>query len=296
MLSGGRRSTISGRFFDVRTQVRPTAPCTPAPGRPDQWRRAPADGPATGAARRMTRWQAEARVDDVEPCRDLQVHARWCARAGRDGRPAAHFDTVPRLRQVGTARRAAEMRTLYCGGGRLGSAFVLAPLRTLDTVGVLDAGGAGALDGTGGLRRPALFAMFLQELAHQLLVAPVQLPFEVACAHLAGFARGEERSGLRESGLGPAHRRQSDAGDVERTSREPRRRHGHRLLPRLPRAPYQNAAAMSRGRVGGPSEAIHRKRRRHRIRPGTRPGRLPQGGGGCAVPAQWALKSGRPTA
>lgn len=42
---------------------------------------------------------------------------------------------------------------------------------SLDTAGVLDAGGADALDGTGGLRRAALFAMFLRELAHQLLEA-----------------------------------------------------------------------------------------------------------------------------
>ena len=28
MISGGRRSTISGRFFDARTQVQPTAPGT----------------------------------------------------------------------------------------------------------------------------------------------------------------------------------------------------------------------------------------------------------------------------
>ena len=136
-------------------------------------------------------------------------------------------------------------------------AFVLAPLRALDIAGALDT--AGALDRTGGLPRAALVAMLLQEPAHQLLAPPVQFPFEVAHAHLPGFAGGEEGFGLREDGLGRARRRagESDAGDdgshllrVERASREPRRRHGHcqTCLPsQLPQTPYQNAAGMSRG-------------------------------------------------
>ena len=101
-------------------------------------------------------------------------------------------------------------------------AFVFTPLRALATA------GAGALDRTGGLPRAALAAMLLQELAYQLLASPVQLPFEVTHAHLPGFARGDERFGLGEDGLGRARRRAAgtDAGDdgshllrVERVSR-----------------------------------------------------------------------------
>ena len=48
-----------------------------------------------------------------------------------------------------------------------------APLRALDTLDTL-----GPLDRTGGLSRAALIEVPLQELAHQLLAPPVQLPFE----------------------------------------------------------------------------------------------------------------------
>ena len=79
-------------------------------------------------------------------------------------------------------------------------AFVFTPLRALASA------GAGALDRTGGLPRAALAAMLLQELAYQLVASPVQFPFEVTHAHLAGFARGEEGFGLGKDGLGRARR------------------------------------------------------------------------------------------
>ena len=178
-------------------------------------------------------------MDDVECC-ELQRRARRCPRGGRDGHPATHLDTVAGQRQVQrgiermqtvvTARRTPRTRNLHCAGGRFRVAFVFTPLRALATA------SAGALDRTGGLPRAALAAMLLQELAYQLLASPVQFPFEVTLAHMAGFARGEEGFGLGEDGLGRARRRAagSDAGDdgshllrVERTSREPRRHHGH---------------------------------------------------------------------
>ena len=120
---------------------------------------------------------------------------------------------------------------------------VHARLRALDTAGVPGR--------TGSLSRAALVVMFLQELAYQLLAPPVQFPFELAVAHLSGFAGGEEGFGIREDSIG---RRawKIDAADA-----------GSRLLhvdctflgipsPQpsqvsLPKAPYQNAARMSRG-------------------------------------------------
>ena len=48
----------------------------------------------------------------------------------------------------------------------------------------------------------ALIEVSLQELAHQFLAPSVQLPFEVALAHLLGFARTEKGFGLSEGGLG----------------------------------------------------------------------------------------------
>ena len=132
-------------------------------------------------------------------------------------------------------------------------AFVFTPLRALATA------SAGALDRTGGLPRAALAAMLLQELAYQLLASPVQFPFEVTLAHLAGFARGEEGFGLGEDGLGRARRRAagSDAGMTVRISCVLNVRPENLVvttviarrvsLPKLPLTPYQDAAGMSRG-------------------------------------------------
>ena len=73
-------------------------------------------------------------------------------------------------------------------------ALVQAPLRALDII--------SPLDRTGGLLRAALIEVSLQELAHQFLAPSVQLPFEVALAHLLSFARIEKGFGLSEGGLG----------------------------------------------------------------------------------------------
>ena len=73
------------------------------------------------------------------------------------------------------------------------------PLRALDTV--------GSLDRTGRLPRAALIEVPLQELAHQLLASPMQLPFEVALTHLLCFARRKVGFGLGEGGLGRRIRR-----------------------------------------------------------------------------------------
>ena len=208
--------------------------------------------PATGAARHVaagTRrpvWMMSSAVN-------CKRRARRCPRGGRDGHPATHLDTVAGQRQVQrgiermqtvvTARRTPRTRNLHCAGGRFRVAFVFTPLRALATA------SAGALDRTGGLPRAALAAMLLQELAYQLLASPVQFPFEVTHAHLAGFARGEEGFGLGEDGLGRARRRAagSDAGDdgshLVVTTVIARRV----SLPKLPLTPYQDAAGMSRG-------------------------------------------------
>ena len=73
-------------------------------------------------------------------------------------------------------------------------ALVQAPLRALDII--------SPLDRTGGLLRAASIAVSLQELAYQFLAPSVQLPFEVALAHLLSFARTEKGFGLSEGGLG----------------------------------------------------------------------------------------------
>ena len=173
----------------------------------------------------------------------------------------------------------------------------------------------GPLDRTGGLPWAALLAVPLQELAHQLLAPPVQLPFEVALTHLSGFARTEEGFGLREGGLrrrirhpvgesgavgDGSHRStlpqpplrivglqladQQQLLHAEGTSREPRRSCGHRRGISLPTTPYQDAARMSRGRRRGrpkrPSAAV-------------RPGWLPEKTRVGAVPALSPPKSTR---
>ena len=98
---------------------------------------------------------------------------------------------------IGT--RVAHALDRHGAEGRLDAAFVHAPLRALDTV--------GPRDRTGGLPRTALFEVPLQELAHQLLPPPLQLPFEVALAHLLCFARRKVGFGLGEGGLGRRIRR-----------------------------------------------------------------------------------------
>ena len=96
----------------------------------------------------------------------------------------------------GRRRRArpTEARNLQRAEGRLRVACLQALRRALDIV--------GPLDRTGSLPRAALIEVSLQELAHQLLAPPVQLPFEVALTHLLGFGRTEEDLGLSEGGLG----------------------------------------------------------------------------------------------
>jgi len=70
-------------------------------------------------------------------------------------------------------------------GRRLRGTFRHAPLREFDDIDFV-----GSLDRIGGLRRAvALLAVSLQELVHQLLTQSVQFPFQVAFAHLLGFAR-----------------------------------------------------------------------------------------------------------
>ena len=98
-----------------------------------------------------------------------------------------------------TSPRVAHPLDLHRTEDRFQVAFVHAALRALDTV--------GPLHRTRGLPRAALIEVPLQELAHQLLAPPVQLPFEVALAHLLGFARREVRLGLGEGGLGRRIRR-----------------------------------------------------------------------------------------
>ena len=132
----------------------------------------------------------------------------------------------------------------------------------------------GPLDRTGSLPQPALIEVSLQELAHQLLAPPVQLAFEVALTHLLGFGRTEEGLGLSEGGLGCCTRcvaggcgvvghgshRSTLPQPLLRTSREPRRRCGHRWDVSFPRTtPYQNTLRMSRG---GPRRRETRARRR----------------------------------
>ena len=105
---------------------------------------------------------------------------------------------------------------------------VHARLRALDTAGVPGR--------TGSLSRAALVVMFLQELAYQLLAPPVQFPFELAVAHLSGFAGGEEGFGIREDSIGRRAWKidAADAGSrllhVDCTSLESRR-HNHRRSP-----------------------------------------------------------------
>ena len=96
----------------------------------------------------------------------------------------------------GSRRRArpTEARNLHRAEGRLRVACLQALRRALDIV--------GSLDRTGSLPRAALIEVSVQELAHQLLAPPVQLPFEVALTHLLGFGRTEEDLGLSEGGLG----------------------------------------------------------------------------------------------
>ena len=135
-------------------------------------------------------------------------------RGGRRRHPVPHLERVTLARQVErgiermqtlvTSPRVAHPLDLHRAEDRLQVAFVHAALRALDTV--------GPLDRTGGLPRAALIEVPLQELAHQLLAPPVQLPFEVALAHLLCFARREVRFGLGEGHLGRRIRRRVGSG------------------------------------------------------------------------------------
>ena len=97
------------------------------------------------------------------------------------------------MQTVVTGARVAQALHLHRAEGRLQVAFVHPSLRALDLV--------GPRDRTGGLPRAALVEVPLQELAHQLLAPPVQLPFEVALTHPPGFPRTEVGFGRSEGGL-----------------------------------------------------------------------------------------------
>ena len=118
-------------------------------------------------------------------------------RGGRLCDPTPHLQRVTLPRQV--ERGIERMQTVVTGArvarakGRLQVALVNAPLRALDTV--------GPLNRTRCLPRAALIEVPLQELAHQLLAPPVQLPFEVTLTHLLRFARRQVGFGLRKEGL-----------------------------------------------------------------------------------------------
>ena len=152
-----------------------------------------------------------------------------------------------------TARCAARTRSVHCSGGGFRVAVVFAPPRAHDTA------GTGAVDRPGGLHRAVLAALLLQKLAYQLLVPPVQFPFEVTDAHLAGFARGEEGFGPSEDGLGRARGRAgaSDAGGMRAAHRRrgSRRCHGHGGLPPFPRHRTRTARQCPGGAPRGPSTA-----------------------------------------
>ena len=129
----------------------------------------------------------------LRPGAARQVEQRFVEgpRGGRRRHPPPHLERVTLPRQVErgiermqtlvTSPRVAHPLDLHRAEDRFQVAFVHAALRALDTV--------GPLDRTRGLPRAALIEVPLQELAHQLLAPPVQLPFEVALAHLLGFAR-----------------------------------------------------------------------------------------------------------
>ena len=85
------------------------------------------------------------------------------------------------MQTVVTGMRVAQALDRHRAEGRLQLPAVQPPLRTLDAV--------GPLDRLRRLPRAALIEVPLQELAQQLLTPPVQLPFEVALAHLQGLAR-----------------------------------------------------------------------------------------------------------
>ena len=97
------------------------------------------------------------------------------------------------MQTVVAGARVAQPLDLHRAEDRLHVAFVHATLRALDTV--------GALDRTGRLPRAALVEVPLQKLAQQRLTTPVQLPLEVAFAHVQGLARREVGFGLREGRL-----------------------------------------------------------------------------------------------
>ena len=139
------------------------------------------------------------------PAMARQLEQRFVERprCGRFRHPAPHLERVTLSRQVQrriermqtvvTGMRVAQARDRHRAKGRLQLPVVQPPLRTLDAV--------GSLDRTRGLPRAALVEVPLQELAHQLLTTPVQLPFEVALTHLQGLARRKVGFGLRERSL-----------------------------------------------------------------------------------------------
>ena len=208
----------------------------------------------------------------LRPGAARQVEQRFVEgpRGGRRRHPPPHLERVTLPRQVErgiermqtlvTSPRVAHPLDLHRAEDRFQVAFVHAALRALDTV--------GPLDRTRGLPRAALIEVPLQELAHQLLAPPVQLPFEVALAHLLGFARREVRFGLGEGHLGRRIRRRVGSsgagGDGSHRStlpQPPLRMPDHRInqdrLGRLagaaavPIHPTSTAGGAQRDPVGG---------------------------------------------
>ena len=130
-------------------------------------------------------------------------------RRSRNRHPPAHLQRVPLCRQV--QRRVERMQTVHTGPRvagardphraerRLDAPFVHPPLGALDTV--------GPRHRTGCFAPTTLVEMPLQELAHQLPTPPLQLPFEVALAHLPRFTRTGEGPGLGEGRIGRRIRR-----------------------------------------------------------------------------------------
>ena len=92
-----------------------------------------------------------------------------------------------------TGARIAHATDVHRPEDRLHRAFVHAPFPALDTV--------RPRHRTRRLPRTALVEVTLQQLLHQLLAPPVQLPFEIALTHLPGLARREVGFGLRKGRL-----------------------------------------------------------------------------------------------
>ena len=122
----------------------------------------------------------------------------------------------------------------------------------------------GPLDRTGGLPWAALLEVPLQELVHQLLAPPVQLPFEVALTHLPGFARTEEGFGLCEGGRRRIRHLVGESGAVGDGS--------HRST--LPQPPLRIAGLQPPIRAPPPQQLAHGARQLHPAQARTGPHNL----------------------